>query len=79
SDGQNEFLIPVEWQQNGEAGTRGIITSALKLLGISVVKKTAGKPIAKAIAEHIDKNNDNKIYWCDSSFNLIKTIDVKPI
>lgn len=61
--------IPVIWQEGGPS--RGLISGMLKLLGISVVKKTIGKSVAKTIAARIEEKNSNVLYQCDRDFNLV--------
>ncbi|MBP6625014.1 MAG: hypothetical protein KA198_07565, partial [Chitinophagaceae bacterium] len=64
-----EYSLPSEWHD--ETGTRGFLGDALKLIGINVFKNVSGKPVAKAIAAHIEKNNCDILYACNDSFQFI--------
>ncbi len=61
--------IPVVWQD--DTTSRGVVSGMLKLLGISVVKKTIGKSVAKSIAARIEEKNSNILFQCDRDFNLV--------
>ncbi len=69
-----ELVIPLAWEDNN-APSRGLVSSALKLVGINIFKNvadTTGRDVAKKIAEHIEQNNQNIVYSCDEKFNLAK-------
>nr|HPI54504.1 hypothetical protein [Chitinophagaceae bacterium] len=65
---ENDLELPSEWNNNN--ATRGLLTDALKLIGFNVFKNVSGKPIAKAIAKHIEKNNENILFQCDDHFQF---------
>lgn len=65
---ENELELPAEWNNNSTS--RGLLTDALKLIGFNVFKNVSGKPIAGAIAKHIEKNNENILFQCDDQFQF---------
>ncbi|TDH28833.1 CHAT domain-containing protein [Segetibacter sp. 3557_3] len=67
------LVVPLQWQDTGQS--RGLISGALKLLGLNVFKNIVGEKIAKSIAQRIEQNNPNILYQCDAEFNLAATFD----
>ncbi|MBC7827229.1 MAG: CHAT domain-containing protein [Chitinophagaceae bacterium] len=65
----DELVVPLQWQEN-TTQSRGIITSALKLIGINVFKNIAGEKMALSIANRIEQKNPNIVYVCDENFIL---------
>lgn len=69
----DELVLPLTWQDENQS--RGMIGGALKLLGLKKVKNFVGEKLATAIAQKIEKNNQNELLICDKDFKLDKIFD----
>ena len=69
-----KLVVPLHWQDNSST-SRGIVTSAAKLLGINILKNVSGEKLALTIAHRIEQNNPNILYNCDPDFKLSSRFD----